>query len=143
MKTRLYFPLLSCLIGLTGFTVATGEPLPAKGPPLTAEQIRNLRLRDRFRDYEGKIKADHTEEIKRWGRLFLENRDAAMAVAAKDLATLANAIRKERSLDATQLKWDPEFHKALTDKIKALLAPDPLKGDLKTWAEGVEIQTRD
>ncbi len=108
----------------------------------TQQERRSQYIRERFADYEPKLEGDHNEQIEKWGRSFLDKRTPELAAAGTKITEAANRIRLKRGIDATQLKDDQEFRKLLTGEITEILNPQYLRNELRSWAQGVEAQTR-
>ena len=117
-------------------------PNRTANPPGEPWQFRNQLIRDRMRDYAAVLDSEFKERIIKWDELFLNDRQSGLTSAVQEIVLSADRIRKTRSLDASELKNDAEFHQLLAKKITEVLNPERMKAGLANWAKGVEMVTR-
>jgi len=121
---------------------ATAQDTRALEAGVAASDLRNEAIRDRMRDYEAKLQADLAQKVREWNESFLSHRNSRLTNTVDTIISLGESIRLKGSLDADQLKTNVEFKKVLEDQIAKTLDAEALKGELQTWAKGVELQTR-
>jgi hypothetical protein len=117
---------------------------PAVASPQTSrlQQERDVLIAARTRDYEARLKAVYDRKLQEWSASFLERRRNAIQRAGEALAGKAAAIRTARSLTWDEVAQDPEFLAFERQQIRGLLNPQQIRGELVSWARGVEDQTR-